>query len=177
MSLEKNICEIVVEALEEFYKHDLDLLIKPYEITISAKIGMHLHSLLITRAQSERFHVDCEYYRAAMDKKVASSSCLHDTMRPDIIIHHRALLGQRYDSREDNLLFCEVKIHNIDENDEQKIECALNEYQYVWGLSIHNIDKRGVTLRWVQKGQKADDNALDVVYQWNPNNNKLEVKR
>ena len=75
------------------------------------------------------------------------------------------------------MLFCEVKIHNIDENDEQKIECALNEYQYVWGLSIHNIDKRGVTLRWVQIGQKADDNALDVVYQWNPNNNKLEVKR
>lgn len=169
----EDIKNMVVEALRQFYIHDLKLLEAPYEPTVSAKIAMYLHVSLTSHIKYKRFDVDCEYNHAAMDKKTPPKPYPHKTMRPDILIHRRALEKADAFSSDFNLMFCEVKIEEIDQNDKDKINCAIVTYHYCLGLSIHNIEKTGVTLRWVTDGQVASDVKLDERYNWDAKSKQL----
>lgn len=170
----EEIPEMVIEALRQFYIHDLALLQNPYEPTISAKLGMYLHDLLTRRKEFKSYHVDCEYNRAAMGAKIPPKGYSHKTMRPDILIHRRVPKGGNAFNTNFNLLFCEVKIEDISQNDIEKINHAIVKYHYHWGLSIHNIATSGVDLCWVKNGQRADDIKLDQSYSWDVNNKTLK---
>lgn len=171
--MKKQIREMVLEALRQFYMHDLELLENPYEPTVSAKIGMYLQALLTNCAEFNGYHVDCEYNRAAMGKKVAPEKYPYKTMRPDILIHRRAHTEKESKRSDFNFLFCEIKIGNISDNDITKINHAIDEYHYAWGLSIHNIEQKGIVLRWVQNGQNANNEKLDVTYTWKDHDKQL----
>ncbi len=169
----EDIRNMVVEALRQFYIHDLKLLEAPYEPTVSAKIAMYLHVSLTSHIKYKRFDVDCEYNHAAMDKKTPPKPYPHKTMRPDILIHHRVPKGGDPYNQQANILFCELKIGKISHRDIKKINCAIVTYHYCLGLSIHYIEKTGVTLRWVTDGQDASDVKFDEKYNWDAKSKQL----
>ncbi|NSW92137.1 MAG: hypothetical protein HPY74_15950 [Firmicutes bacterium] len=168
--------EKVRQALERLYLYDLDLIrLSSVECSISARIAMHLHTLLSCHERLEgicKYRIDCEYRKMRNDSKPAPKGYSHENMRPDILIHQRA--GENGDPKEGNILFCEVKQGNKTNEDAQKIEEALSKLQYLYGLQIFNIQAGNISVQWYERTVPNYTNADEdvIVYRWN--NHKLE---
>ena len=161
--------DVVLEALSKFYQYDRDLLdwssdtANIYEPCISARIAMHLYSIICSQ-EDQGYRVDCEYNKAGEDLKIGPTDRNIKSMRPDIVIHKRSLMGSNYN--DDNILYCELKKHDISVRDRRKMNFALEHYNYLLALSIHTMECEKVTMRWVEKGQDAFDTSLDTTYYW-----------
>lgn len=163
--------DMVVAALGHFYQYDADLIdINPNEPTISTKIGMWLFYEFFNW-QCCGYRVDCEYNKKGGEEKWAPPNTAHRMMRPDILLHKRATSPAS--SSKGNILFCEVKKERCSPEDEQKIQYSLtDEYNYLFGLSIHDIKQDSVELKWFKN---QDPETIDEKYCYDDKTKQLHM--
>lgn len=176
----KDIENIVIYSIEEFYKNDRVLIeIASHEASITARIAMYMRDIIEAGNESnngenkvnnksndkEKIVVDCEYNRHLRGQKYINGKN-GKKMRPDIIIHTRGC-------DDNNLLFCEAKIKDLNCADKNKINNAVNTYNYKWALGVCNIQIDKITLKWYTKSKWPQP----VACHYTINNNKLILQK
>lgn len=154
--------QTIVEALEEFYKKDRELLMSnrhTHEQTVSFRVGMYLANRLENK--NNNMYVDCEYHGDVNNpafRKVING----ERVRPDIIFHDR---NQRNE-------FCiEMKLHSVG-HDTAKINGYIAKYNYREGYCIYNIGKKFVTI--LAFSLSAPYTEVKLRYRFNKNTQGLE---
>jgi hypothetical protein len=118
-------------AYKKLLKKDLHLLEKDVnERSITHKLAEYLQS------EFSEYHVDCEYNRNGLNKKVIDSfkeDIKSDdveavTVYPDIIIHHRGT--------NDNLVVIEAKKNHNQEDDKKKLKLYIDILKYEFAYCI-----------------------------------------
>jgi hypothetical protein len=137
--------EIVSHAISKVFACDSELLERDAsEWSIAHRLAVYLEQ------EIPGWHVDCEYNRQENAVKKCRDG---DTVRPDIIIHHRGGL-----ELEHNLLVIEIKKKTSESDLGKVIEYTSppngeRKFQYQFGLAL-TFKKEGYPdLRWFQGGR------------------------
>ena len=149
---------VIVEALEDFYRHDYALLStgrRTHEQTVSFRLGMYLARRLEPR--NNCLFVDCEYhgdmYNPELRKIVNGRN-----IRPDIIYHDRGRQNE----------FCvEMKIRSLSDNDYEKLNGLISAYGYREGYGICNINQKFVTVYAISRNYLGQ--GIQYRFRFDPN--------
>lgn len=156
---------VIVEALEDFYRYDYTLLSTgrlTHEQTVSFRLGMYLAHRLEPR--NDRLFVDCEYHGDMYNperRKIVNGR----NIRPDIIYHDRGWQNE----------FCvEMKIGSLTQADYKKLNGLISEYGYREAYGICNIGERFVTIDAISPHHT--NNGLRYQLRYNRAQQRLELR-
>lgn len=155
---------VIVEALEDFYRYDYALLSTDrltHEQTVSFRLGMYLAKRL--EPHNHQMYVDCEYhgdiYNPERRKNVNGQN-----IRPDIIYHDRGW---------QNEFSIEMKIGSLSHRDYEKLNGLISEYGYREAYGICNIGEHFVTIDAISPCHP--DHGVRYRLRYNRSQRKLEL--
>ena len=123
----KNYKQIILDALENvvsepYYKKVPDM----HEVALCHRLAVHLEN----SSKFTGYLIDCDYNKAAEDKKTNPEGC---GFRPDIIVHVRG-------SNENNLIMIEAKKAPCSQEKKAEVKERLidngNKYQYAHAFLV-----------------------------------------